>query len=219
MALHPPSIAWLVLSVSGCERGGVPDALPSASASVRLPQVLASPRQSGAPGARATAAPSSSESPLPGYDSAELLACKGMADRGFEVKLEGDGGPQLMREGARVETLSGALRYCTAAGRNLAPHLTLFACAARADAKKSCIVIAADSAHYLDRAGASWSLELAQVDRAVQGDVLEGRAALLARRAGISKKLLATFRVGTQIPAVPEVQSPYFNPELSETGP
>jgi hypothetical protein len=162
--------------------------------------------------ALAAGAPADAPSPLPGQTLADVLSCKGMSEHGFNITVEGDGAPQVMREGSRVETLSGTLRYCAAAGRRAAPddRLTLFGCVSRSDPARSCLAISEQGAHYFDREGRDWSLRLVAVDAKSSDDALEGTAQLSARRDSEAKPLKISFRVGTKIPAVPEGESPYF---------
>lgn len=163
--------------------------------------------------ALAAGAPADAPSPLPGLTLADVLNCKGMAEHGFHITVEGDGAPQVMREGSRIETTAaGTLRYCAAAGRQAAPlnRLTLFGCVSRSDPTRACVAISEQGAHYLDREGSVWSLQLGAVDAQLRADVLEGAAQLSARRDGQAKQLKVSFRAGTKIPAVPERESPYF---------
>lgn len=216
-------ICGLSFGSSACERGAAPSgALPSARPSaasllVSSSKPLLSPSASAAL-PTPNLAPSAAKSPLPGLSIGDVLNCKGMAERGFEITLEGDGSAQAMREGSRIDTLSGTLRYCTAAGRYEAPLtggarlLTLFGCVARNEPHKACISVSEQSAQYLDRDGTPWRLQVANVRTTTRGDTLEGTASFTARRERITKNLRVRFRVGTRIPAVPEEQSPYFAP-------
>jgi hypothetical protein len=143
---------------------------------------------------------------------ADVLNCKGMSEQGFHITVEGDGAPQVLREGSRVETLTGTLRYCAAAGRKTAPNdqLTLFGCESRSDPNRSCLAISEQGARYLDREGRAWSVQLGATNAKSHDDALEGTAQLSARREGETKRLKISFRAGTKIPAVPERESPYF---------
>lgn len=201
-----------VLASLGCERKQPSvDIAPGISATA-VPPAATSVARPGASTRLAAGAPADAPSPLPGLTLADVLNCKGMSAAGFHITVEGDGAPQVMREGSRIETLAGTLRYCAAAGQKAAPHqrLTLFGCASRSDAARSCLSIAEQTARYLDREGREWSLELGIVNATLRGDALEGTAQLTARRAHEVKQLKISFRAGTKIPAVPERESPYF---------
>ncbi len=208
---------WLVLgallSSFGCARK-VPsvETAPSVSTAAVAPPPATPTAQPSASAALAAGAPANAPSPLPGHTMADVLSCKGMSEHGFHITVEGDGAPQVMREGSRIETLAGTLRYCAAAGRKAAPNdrLTLFGCASRSDPARSCLAISEQGAHYLDREGRDWSLQLGAVNAKSHDDELEGTAQLSARRAGETKQLKVSFRAGTKIPAVPERESPYF---------
>jgi hypothetical protein len=209
---------WLVLgamlSSFGCERK-VPSAetAPGVSTPAVAPPPATPAAQPSASAALAAGAPADAPSPQPGHTMADVLSCKGMSEHGFHITVEGDGAPQIMREGSRVETLAaGTLRYCSAAAQKATPNgrLTLFGCVSRSDPTRSCLSISEQGARYLDREGREWSVQLGAFNAKSRDDALEGTAQLSAWRAGEAKQLEVSFRAGTKIPSVPERESPYF---------